>query len=183
MYVPAARSEDVGKKPLAVLMESEKIVLFRDDEGKICALRDLCPHMHVSLSLGKVINGHIQCAYHGLEFDRHGTCVKVPSRSDGPLPQEKVLGFDCLEQHGLIFINLDKNQKPNVPEINLPKKGFWFKTTTTQMEHLQKDLPANKKYLFMQGANNTVFVHLEVSGLFPQWQSYLLLRRLEKYSA
>jgi phenylpropionate dioxygenase-like ring-hydroxylating dioxygenase large terminal subunit len=50
----------------------EELVLWRGPEGKIIVMRDRCPHRSAKLSLGKIVNGNIQCRYHGFQYDREG---------------------------------------------------------------------------------------------------------------
>ena len=54
------------------------IVLVKTDTGQPFALKDWCPHRGVPLSLGRLIDGAIECPYHGLRFDRTGRCVFNP---------------------------------------------------------------------------------------------------------
>ena len=65
-----ALSSQLGtNKTLAVNVYDQAIVLFRDKDGKVVALEDRCPHRRVPLSLGKVIQGELRCAYHGWTFN------------------------------------------------------------------------------------------------------------------
>lgn len=50
---PAAISHNVGTKPVGVEMLGEKIVLFRDDSGKVVAINDVCPHRGAPLHEGE----------------------------------------------------------------------------------------------------------------------------------
>ena len=43
----------------------EPWVLFRDDTGAAACVRDECAHRACPLSLGAVVDGRVQCAYHG----------------------------------------------------------------------------------------------------------------------
>lgn len=36
------------------------------------------------LSQGRVVQGKLQCSYHGWEFDKAGTCTNIPQLADGP---------------------------------------------------------------------------------------------------
>jgi vanillate O-demethylase monooxygenase subunit len=79
------------------------IVLFRTREG-VAVLQDLCPHRFVPLRLGKVIDSdRIRCAYHGLEFDRHGVCVHNPHTS-GRIPAAKAKSYAAAERHGMVWV-------------------------------------------------------------------------------
>ena len=66
----------------------EDLVLWRDRDGHPHALADHCPHRWARLSLGRVLGGDLQCAYHGLRFDGRGQCVLVPWEPDGGPPPE-----------------------------------------------------------------------------------------------
>ena len=43
-------------------------VVFRDRES-VRVMRDLCPHMGAPLSEGHMVNGCLQCPWHGYRFD------------------------------------------------------------------------------------------------------------------
>ena len=73
-----AKTEEVQSKPLAITLWKQAIVLFRDTEGKIHALEDLCPHRHVKLSSGEIAGDFLECAYHGWQFDSAGRCTNIP---------------------------------------------------------------------------------------------------------
>lgn len=48
----AALSQNIGKEPVGVEMLSEKIVLFRNNEGQVVAINDVCPHRGAPLHKG-----------------------------------------------------------------------------------------------------------------------------------
>ena len=43
----------------------ESWVLFRDERGQPSCIKDQCAHRACPLSAGKMVNGHVQCPYHG----------------------------------------------------------------------------------------------------------------------
>ncbi|MTD55500.1 Rieske 2Fe-2S domain-containing protein [Amycolatopsis pithecellobii] len=70
-----AWSDDVTDRPLARTLGTEPIVLYRTADGAVACLRDECSHRAAPLSLGRTLGSHVQCAYHGIEFDRTaGAC-------------------------------------------------------------------------------------------------------------
>ncbi len=72
-WFPVCRSEEVkAGKPHAERLSKYQLVLFRDQEGKVRALEDRCPHRGVPLSLGDCVNGRLVCSYHGLVVDGNG---------------------------------------------------------------------------------------------------------------
>ncbi|HYO68507.1 MAG TPA: Rieske 2Fe-2S domain-containing protein, partial [Archangium sp.] len=74
-------SRELGRKPLARMLQGTPLVLFRTAEGKPAALADRCPHRNVPLSLGRVVGGQLQCGYHGWTFDAAGECRAIPGLS------------------------------------------------------------------------------------------------------
>lgn len=80
MWIATLSSSEVGRdRPLGVKRLNMNLVFWRDKSGKVNALLDDCPHRHAKLSLGKVVDGNIQCPYHGFEFDGSGRTVKIPA--------------------------------------------------------------------------------------------------------
>ena len=61
------------------MMLGEPILVGRGRDGRVFALRDICPHRGIPLHYGRFDGETIECAYHGWRFDRDGTCVDVPS--------------------------------------------------------------------------------------------------------
>ena len=62
----AAPSKALRKKHLVhKLILGDPIVLGRTENGEAFALRDLCPHRAVPLSAGRVVEGTVECPYHG----------------------------------------------------------------------------------------------------------------------
>ena len=103
-WYAAAWSEDLsGSTPLERQICGEKLVLFRRADRSIAALAGVCPHRFASLARGKVLeSGHLQCPYHGLQFDASGRCVHNPH---GPLPVNARLdSFVTLERYDLIWL-------------------------------------------------------------------------------
>jgi len=78
-----ARSDEVSQRPRAVTLQGQPLVVFRAKDGAPSALTDRCPHRNVPLSMGRVVGGELECAYHGWRFDGGGACVAVPGLPDG----------------------------------------------------------------------------------------------------
>src|SRR5438552_1790568 len=74
----ACRSTDLRRRPLARTILDEPLVLFRDGEGRPTALLDRCAHRNLPLSQGRVVDGLLECAYHGWRYGRDGACGLVP---------------------------------------------------------------------------------------------------------
>ena len=65
----AALSEKVASEPVGVQILGEQVVLFRDKQGQVHCLGDVCPHRGAPLHRGWVAEADgqdcIVCPYHG----------------------------------------------------------------------------------------------------------------------
>jgi phenylpropionate dioxygenase-like ring-hydroxylating dioxygenase large terminal subunit len=102
----ACRSKDLGRKPLQVLVSSRSVVLYRPAPGQVAALEDRCAHRNAPLSLGRVCDGHLQCAYHGWSYDAQGRVANIPALTTcAPAAGEiRIPHFKVLEQDGFVWI-------------------------------------------------------------------------------
>jgi phenylpropionate dioxygenase-like ring-hydroxylating dioxygenase large terminal subunit len=109
----------LAKMPLSFELLNQKLVLWLDSDGQPVALRDRCCHRTAQLSKGKVIDGCIQCAYHGWEFNGQGACVRVPQLSDRQsIPDSyKIDSFKCAERYGYVWVCLDDDPLLPIPFI------------------------------------------------------------------
>ncbi len=78
-WFPVATNRELGRKPIRRVLCGVPLVLYRDQTGAPVALHDRCPHRHAPLSDGRVINGEIECPYHGWRFNSTGRCTASPS--------------------------------------------------------------------------------------------------------
>jgi phenylpropionate dioxygenase-like ring-hydroxylating dioxygenase large terminal subunit len=99
-------STQVRDKPVGAVRMGEKLVFWRDSSGKVNCLRDKCAHRGVQLSKGKVIGDHIQCPFHGLEYDSSGRVTVIPANGKNtPVPDRfQVLSYPTYEEHSFIWI-------------------------------------------------------------------------------
>ncbi len=74
----AAYDHEIGRRPLGRIILGEPIVFYRLEDGTPVALEDRCAHRHLPLSMGTLVGDVLQCHYHGLRYDKTGTCVRVP---------------------------------------------------------------------------------------------------------
>ena len=81
-WVPAMLSEQVAEPdgaPVRVQLFGEKLVAFRDSNGKVGVLGESCPHRKASLAFGRNEECGLRCLYHGWKFDTDGNVVDMPS--------------------------------------------------------------------------------------------------------
>ncbi len=109
----------------------EPVVFYRKQNGEVAALQDRCPHRFVPLHLGKIVNDGVQCAYHGLEFDCTGQCVKNP-HGEGKIPAAaKVKSYPVADRHRMIWIWMgDEAADPaKIPDYSVLDEGSGYGTS------------------------------------------------------
>jgi len=104
-------SKQVIEKPVGVTRLGEKLVFWRDRKGNVACLRDWCIHRGVALSKGKIINDHLQCPFHGFEYDPSGQITVIPANGKNiPVPKAfKAQAYPTYEAHDFIWIWWGKN--------------------------------------------------------------------------
>lgn len=111
----ACQSSELGRAPVGRVILDVPLVLFRDGTGAAACLIDRCPHRNVPLTMGKVVDGTLQCAYHGWRFANDGRCAHLPGL-DGPpdIPSRCATSYPVREQQGFIWVWLNPAQPPTV---------------------------------------------------------------------
>ncbi len=116
---PVALVNDVAHQPLAVMLLSQPIVLWRDASGQVQAWADQCPHRGAKLSLGRVQGGVLECPYHGWQFEASGRCVHVPALpAFTPPPTHCARTHRACEAYGLVWVKLAAG------EVNIALPAF-----------------------------------------------------------
>lgn len=93
---------------LPVEIDGRKLVLVRINQS-IGAFQDRCPHRFAPLSMGKVVDGTVQCVYHGLRFGPNGNCVHNP-HGNGAIPAAcSVATYPVEERGGTIYVGIDES--------------------------------------------------------------------------
>jgi phenylpropionate dioxygenase-like ring-hydroxylating dioxygenase large terminal subunit len=113
---PVALAAEVADRPVASTLLEQQLVLFRTAEG-VSACDDLCIHRGTPLSLGRLEDNCIVCAYHGWRYAADGRCVDIPSLPEGrPIPARAgVAAYRTAERYGLIWVCLDEPRAPIPP--------------------------------------------------------------------
>ena len=72
-----------GDRLVATRVLGQDLVAWRSNAGVVQVWHDRCPHRGVRLSLGRLIDGRLSCAYHGWEFAADtGRCARIPALAD-----------------------------------------------------------------------------------------------------
>lgn len=81
-WLPVCLSEEVEEpegKPVRVKVLGERLVAYRDAEGRVGLVGEFCPHRKASLVYGRNEEGGLRCLYHGWKVDADGNVVEMPS--------------------------------------------------------------------------------------------------------
>jgi len=81
-WTPAFQLGDLPEPdcpPIRVTILGENFVAFRDTEGRLGFLDELCCHRGASLTLGRVEDCGIRCLYHGWKYAVDGTIMETPN--------------------------------------------------------------------------------------------------------
>ena len=84
-WIPALLAEELPENdgpPVRVKILSERLIAFRDSEGRYGLIDEFCAHRGASMWFGRVEECGIRCAYHGWKYDVTGQCVEVPSEPE-----------------------------------------------------------------------------------------------------
>jgi phenylpropionate dioxygenase-like ring-hydroxylating dioxygenase large terminal subunit len=114
-------SRSLGKKPLATTLYGTPIVVFRTRDGGVGALLDRCPHRNVPLSAGRVKGDHLECGYHGWQFDRRGKCTHVPCLVGEPEARGRnAPSFAARERDGYVWVYATPDTEPAREPFEFP---------------------------------------------------------------
>jgi len=120
-WLPALLSEEVSEpdgQAVRFRLMGERLVAFRDTEGRIGILDERCPHRHASLYWGRNEESGLRCAYHGWKFDVTGQCLDMPAEPEGSRMKDAVcaISYDTHEAGGVVWVYMGpKDKKPPFP--------------------------------------------------------------------
>jgi phenylpropionate dioxygenase-like ring-hydroxylating dioxygenase large terminal subunit len=120
-WYPAAWSEEVKRALFMRTILAEPVLMYRKEDGTAVAVNDTCPHRFAPLHKGKLIGDVVQCAYHGLQFNCAGACVKNP-HGEGKIPAAaKIKTYPLVERFGMLWIWMGEAEAANpdsIPEFS-----------------------------------------------------------------
>ncbi|MDB5761017.1 MAG: Rieske (2Fe-2S) protein [Herminiimonas sp.] len=129
--------------PVRVSLLSEKLIAFRDTEGRVGLMDEFCAHRRVSLWFGRNEESGLRCPYHGWKYDVTGQCVEVPSepKENGFCNKVKLKSYPCVELGGVIWTYMGPpEKKPELPAfewISLPASHCFISRRSQESSYLQ----------------------------------------------
>ncbi len=136
-WIPALLVEELPENdcpPVRVKILSERLIAFRDSDGRYGLIDEFCAHRGASLWFGRVEESGLRCAYHGWKYDVTGQCVEVPSEPENSNFCSKVAltAYPLVQVGDILWTHLgDPAQRPALPEFEFvhvpPEQTFTSK--------------------------------------------------------
>ncbi len=160
-WIPALLSEELPEPdcpPVRVKLLSERLIAFRDSDGKLGLIDEFCAHRGVSLWFGRNEEGGIRCPYHGWKYDVNGQCTEVPSEpaESGFCQKIKLTSYPMIERGGVIWTYM--GPKDTVP----PPPEYEFATVPDKQTYMSKRLQECNWLQAMEGgidSSHVSFLH------------------------
>jgi phthalate 4,5-dioxygenase len=122
-WLPALLAEELPENdapPVRVKILSERLIAFRDSEGRYGLIDEFCAHRGVSLWFGRVEECGLRCAYHGWKYDVTGQCVEVPSEPENSnfARKVKLTSYPLVKVGDILWTYMgDSEGRPPLPEF------------------------------------------------------------------
>ena len=122
-WIPALLADELPENecpPVRIKLLSERLLAFRDTDGRYGLIDEFCAHRGVSLWFGRNEDHGLRCPYHGWKYDVTGQCVEVPSEpaEGGFCKRIKLKSYPLVERGGILWTYMGpvENQPP-LPEF------------------------------------------------------------------
>lgn len=111
--------------PIGVQVLGENFVAFRDTNGRVGFIDELCCHRGASLTYGRVEECGIRCIYHGWKFDVEGNVLETPNGGNSRVKDHVKQGsYPVVEAGGLGWVYIGppgtEPALPHFPWMDLP---------------------------------------------------------------
>ena len=145
-WIPALMAEELPRPncpPVQVQLLGERLIAFRDTQGRIGLMDEFCAHRGVSLWFGRNEENGLRCCYHGWKFDVTGQCVDVPSEpaSSGFAQKIKLKAYPTIEAGGVIWAYMgpaaEQPPAPNFEWVHLPSSHVYISKRWQESNYLQ----------------------------------------------
>ncbi len=160
-WLPVLLGEELPEPdcaPVRLKLLGERLVAFRDTQGRIGLIEEFCAHRGVSLWFGRNEEGGIRCPYHGWKYDVTGQCIDLPSEPEesGMRKNIKLNSYPAIELAGVIWAYLGPaDKKPQEP-------AYDWTLAPPGNRHISKRLQECNYLQAMEGALDSIhsgFLH------------------------
>ncbi len=119
-FLQVADLREPDGAPAKVTLLGEKLVAFRDSDGRIGLIDRLCAHRCADLFFGRNEEKGLRCTYHGWKYDVEGKCVDMPTEDAESTFKDKILltSYPVQERAGILWTYMGpRGQLPELPEF------------------------------------------------------------------
>ena len=105
-WIPAFLARELPEPecpPVRVRLLGERLVGFRDSQGRIGLVDEFCPHRRASLWFGRNEESGLRCVYHGWKFDVDGNCVDQMNEPEQFCHKIHLTAYPTTEMGGVIW--------------------------------------------------------------------------------
>lgn len=120
-FMPAADLERDGQ-PQTVRLLGETLIAFRDSDGRVGLVDNVCPHRGAPLAFARNEDCGLRCVYHGWKFDVDGNVADMPAEPVRSRLKErvKIKSYPCVERNGMVWTYMgDEPEETRPPLPNL----------------------------------------------------------------
>jgi phenylpropionate dioxygenase-like ring-hydroxylating dioxygenase large terminal subunit len=145
-WIPALHSDELPEPdcpPVRVKLLSERLLAFRDTQGRVGVIDEFCAHRGISLWFGRNEDNGLRCPYHGWKYDHTGQCIDVPSEPEesGFCKKIKLKSYPSVELGGVVWIYMGPPElKPPLPAFEwctVPATHRFASKRTEECNYLQ----------------------------------------------
>jgi phenylpropionate dioxygenase-like ring-hydroxylating dioxygenase large terminal subunit len=145
-WTPALLAEELPENecpPVRVKLLSERLLAFRDTNGRYGLIDEFCAHRGVSLWFGRNEECGLRCPYHGWKYDVTGQCIEVPSEPEesGFAKKIKLKSYPLVERGGVLWTYMGPSEaQPPLPEwefATVPTAHSFMSKRTQECNWLQ----------------------------------------------
>jgi phenylpropionate dioxygenase-like ring-hydroxylating dioxygenase large terminal subunit len=145
-WIPALMSEEIAEPdcpPVRVKLLCERLIAFRDTQGRVGLTDEFCAHRGVSLWFGRNEENGLRCPYHGWKYDHTGQCIEVPSEpvESGFCQKIKLRSYPCVELGDVVWAYMGPPERkpplPNFEWVKVPHAHRFISKRTQECNYLQ----------------------------------------------
>ncbi|HEY1298785.1 MAG TPA: Rieske 2Fe-2S domain-containing protein, partial [Chloroflexota bacterium] len=121
-WLPGLLSREVpapDSDPRRIMLLGEKLIAFRDSNGKVGLIQNHCPHRGASLFFGRNEESGLRCVYHGWKFDTSGNCIDMPNEpaESDFRTKVKATAYPCRERGGIVWVYMGPRAEADLPPL------------------------------------------------------------------
>ena len=173
-WYPLLPVEDLdSQKPTNATLLGIPLVIWKaKSDSSYQVFLDRCPHRLAPLSEGRIDDsGNLMCSYHGWEFDRNGTCQRIPQADNPELIAKKqdnfcVTVYPSRQENDLLWVWMDADTSEIADRTSLPlsskidaSKGFVWSSMVRDLAYDWQTLVEN-----VADPSHVPFAHHGIQG-------------------